>query len=127
MNINKLKELLELANLIDDGEVAVKQTRSKRMIGDYVIVRCRDAGVHAGILVDYEGRTVELKESRRMWRWWCNESISLSAAAEFGIKHGDSKIATELKEIALLDACEIIKCSEVGKKSITSSPVAEQE
>lgn len=126
MNLDKIKELLELAKLLDDNGVSADQPKSKRMIGEYVIVRCKDAGVHAGILVDYEGRTVELKDSRRLWRWWCNESISLSAAAEFGIKHSDSKIAPMLSEINLLDACEIIKCSDVGATSIKTAPVAEQ-
>lgn len=34
------------------------------MVGKYVIVRCRDAGVHAGVLVDHSGREAVLTESR---------------------------------------------------------------
>lgn len=126
MNLDKIKELLELTKLLDDNVMTTEQPKTKRMIGEYVIVRCRDAGVHAGILVDYEGRTVELKDSRRMWRWWCKKSISLSAAAEFGINYDDSKIAPVVSEINLLDACEIIKCSDVGRENIKTAPVAEQ-
>ena len=40
-----------------------------KMIGKYVIVRCRDAGVHAGVLESYNGRECVLTESRRMWYW----------------------------------------------------------
>ena len=34
-----------------------------KMIGKYVIVRCRDAGVHAGVLESYSGKECVLTES----------------------------------------------------------------
>ena len=37
------------------------------MIGAYVIVRCKDAGVHAGRLAAYNGREALLDEARRLW------------------------------------------------------------
>ena len=56
MNINDLtiEQTKELSALLP-------HSGKKELIGDYVIVRCRDAGVHAGYLVDYEGRNVTLK------------------------------------------------------------------
>ena len=97
----------------------------KRMIGEYVVVRCRDAGVHAGILIDYEGRTVHLEKSRRLWRWQAKQGISLSAIAEHGLDHAQSRVANEIT-VVLSDACEIIATSEEAARSIKTAPVAEQ-
>ena len=38
-----------------------------KMIGKYVVVRCRDAGVHTGVLEAHDGRECVLTESRRLW------------------------------------------------------------
>jgi hypothetical protein len=89
----------------------------------YVIVRARDAGVHFGKLVDYEGRTVRIKDARRIWRWKAAKGISLSECAEFGIEHINSKISCVVTSIIILDAAEIIDCSEMGSASITAAPV----
>ena len=40
------------------------------MNGKYVIVRGDRSGVFAGTLVEQNGREVELKEVRRLWRWY---------------------------------------------------------
>ena len=37
------------------------------MIGRYVVVRCRDEGVHAGILKAHDGRECLLTEARHLW------------------------------------------------------------
>jgi hypothetical protein len=55
------------------------------IIGKYVIVRCRDAGVHAGILESHEGRECVINNSRRLWYWMPNSHAFLSGvAAGFG-------------------------------------------
>ena len=41
----------------------------------YCIIRCHDAGVHAGFLEHRDGREVTLTHSRRLWRWW-GETLS---------------------------------------------------
>jgi len=52
------------------------------MIGQYVLVRCRDAGVHAGSLAGHEGRECVLLESRHLWYFEPAEGASfLSGAA----------------------------------------------
>ncbi len=37
-------------------------------IGRYCVVRARDASPHAGIVEDIDGRTVKMREARRLWR-----------------------------------------------------------
>ena len=115
----KEEVLLKLVDMLVCGESkeqVKEQQTEKQMIGDYVIVRCRDAGVHAGYLVSYEGREVVLSRSRRLWYWKAAKGHTLSAVAEYGIT-SESKIPAEVKTIVLPEACEII-FAECGRASI---------
>ena len=119
------KELLEklLAMYLD--EKPETQRQEKQMIGDFVIVRCRDAGVHAGTLVSYEGREVVMKDSRRLWYWVAGgKSHSLSGVAEYGLADG-SKIPPPVKNLVLPEACEIIATTTAAEKSIKEYPIHE--
>lgn len=87
------------------------------LIGTYVIVRCRDAGVHAGVLQAQKGREVRLTESRRLWYWKCRKGHTLSGVALHGLAKG-SRIASEVSDITLLDACEIIATTEEAATNI---------
>jgi hypothetical protein len=91
--------------------------------GDYVIVRCHKAGVHAGYLAGRDSETVSLKNSRRLWRWW--SKFSLSGLAMSGIlkgKESECRFACVLPEITLMahDVCEIIPATESARVSIES-------
>jgi len=91
--------------------------------GAYVIVRCRDAGVHAGEFVAHPAdRTVVLKNSRRLWYW--SGAASLSELAVYGAKNASNcKFGVLIKEpIQLLDACEIIVCQSSAKGMIEQCP-----
>ena len=88
------------------------------MIGRYVIVRCRDAGVHAGVLVSHAGRECVLIEARRLWYWRpANKAAFLSGVATEGL-HADSKIGATVERIHLTENCEIIACSDGATASI---------
>ena len=93
---------------------------SSSFVGRYCIVRCRDAGVHAGVVASRHGRTVHLTQARRMWKW--HSRFTLSEAAACGIDHDRSRIAMEIPEIELLDACEVIPCSPDAEKSLRGAP-----
>ena len=121
--------LLEEPNVsretIEDENVSRETISNKPLVdplvGKPVIVRSRDSGVHFGYLEYNEGRTVQLKNSRRMWRWWAAKQMTLSAVAEFGLNHNkDLRIQNVLDTIRILDACEIIPCSFVAVQSIES-------
>jgi len=82
----------------------------------YAIIRCRDAGVHAGWVKHREGREVKLIGSRRLWQW---HGKTLSGLATEGTTDASScKYANEVPEIDLLDACEVIYCTDAGRLSI---------
>ncbi len=122
--------LLKLIEKLLDGESMADEPKAEKtgLEGRMVIVRCRDAGVHYGELDSVFGRTVRLKNTRRMWRWWAKKQMTLSAVAEFGLnKEKDLRIQNALDFIVLLDACEIIPCSGECVKSIDSvEPYDEQ-
>lgn len=90
-------------------------------IGKYVVVRCRDAGVHAGILVSAEGRSCSLSHARRLWYWKAaNNSAFLSGVATEGLDKG-CKIGAPI-DVDLTENCEIILCTEKAAKSIAEYP-----
>lgn len=116
MDIKDLERLIELGKLFEGKSETKTDNHDNPMIGEKVIVRCRDAGVHFGTLVSYQGREVLLKNSRRMWYWKAKTGHTLSGCAVNGIK--DSKISASVSSITLLDACEIIQCTGKASKSI---------
>lgn len=89
-------------------------------IGKYVIVRCRDAGVHAGILKSRQDRACELSESRRLWYWKpANGAAFLSGVAAEGLDAA-SKVGAAV-DILLTENCEIIACTEKAAQSISQA------
>lgn len=82
-----------------------------------VIVRCKDAGVHFGYLESYTGREVHLQNSRRMWYWVAAEDGTLSSCAKYGVKN-TSKFGPLVTDIILMEACEIILCTEIAAASL---------
>ncbi len=97
-----------------------------KMLGKYVIVRCRDAGVHAGILESHEGRECVLTASRRLWYWKpASGQKFLSGVATAGL-HSDSKLGAEVTRIHLTENCEIIECSDLAWHSVREAKTDER-
>jgi hypothetical protein len=96
------------------------------MVGKYVIVRCHNAGVHAGTLESYSGREAVLTNSRRLWYWKPADKKSfLSGVAMAGL-HKDSKVGVTLPRLHLTETCEIIECSAAAAESIAKAPDHDQ-
>lgn len=92
------------------------------LTGKYVVVRSRDAGVHAGILASRDGRECSLTASRRLWYWKvANKGAFLSGVATEGLDHGQSKVGAPV-DIVLTETCEIIPCNEKAASSIADAP-----
>lgn len=99
---------------------APKKTPNKAS-EEYVIVRCNNAGVHAGVLVKQTKEHLVLKDARRIWYW--NGAASLSEIAVYGLnpaKSASSKIAAKVPRIQLRqsDVCEVIACLPAGRESV---------
>jgi len=106
---------------INGKEYVEKKTVSE----DFVIVRCRNAGVHAGTLVKRDGDVVELKNSRRLWRWWSKFTLSgLATEGPLESKMDEQRYACVLPKLQLTasDVCEVIPCTEKAAKAIMAVP-----
>lgn len=87
------------------------------MIGKKVIVRGDRSGVFFGTLAEKQGQEVVLTGCRRLWYW--DGACSISQLAVDGPKAPeDCKFTVTVDEIVLLDAIEIIPCTEKAAKSI---------
>ena len=93
--------------------------------GAYVVVRCHDAGVHAGKLLHYAGRECTLADARRLWRWIpADGSAFLSGVAVYGLATEDARlrVGATVKKMVLTEDCEILECSDEAARSISESP-----
>ena len=133
MDINDLTiaQAQELVKMFGNGASAVPPVSDLTkgvggsMSGEYVIARCKDAGVHAGILVERNGRECELQNSRRLWYFECaDSSFTLSGVALHGIT-GGSKVSETVNSIVLTEVCEIIPCTNKASSSICKFPAHE--
>jgi hypothetical protein len=86
---------------------------------EYVIVRSRDAGVHAGYVHSQTDHVVELRNSRRLYNYTIAASGRaghLSNVAMTGIKEG--KIGCVLPKISIANWCEVIPATTVARDTI---------
>lgn len=92
------------------------------MEGKYVIVRGDRSGVFAGTLVSQNGRIVELKDVRRLWKW-DGATECLQIATE-GVKEPNRcRFTLTAASIKLLDAIEVIPTTEEAEAIIKAVPV----
>ena len=116
MNIDDLTlgQIKQLTSMVGSPGGAI----DNGMIGKYVIVRCRDAGVHSGILESHNGRECVLTDSRRLWYWKAKKGAFLSSLAIDGLNSNESKVGKSVERIHLTENCEIIQCTSDAEKSI---------
>ena len=124
MNIDDLT-LGQLKEIVAMFPSQSHQQINNGMTGKYVIVRCKDAGVHAGILESYSGREAVLLESRRLWYWKpASRQKYLSGVAVAGLD-ASSKVGAPIERIHLTETCEIIQVSQSAVSSISGAKVDE--
>jgi len=88
----------------------------------YAIVRGSHSGVFAGEVASREGREVSLNRSRRIWYW--SGAATLSEMATRGVMrpHECRFPAAVAEGHLVLDAVEVIPCTEEARKSIEAVP-----
>lgn len=108
-----------------DEYVRAADVQVPQVSGDFVILRCKGAGVHAGTLSDADGKTYVLVNSRRLWRWWSKFSLSgLAMEGPLPSKLSEQRYACVLPrlEIPAQDVCEIISCTDTARDAIMAVP-----
>ena len=90
------------------------------MIGKKVIIRGDRSGVFFGTLAEKNGQEVKLTYCRRLWFW--SGAASLHQIALEGVKNPDDcKFTVTVPEIVILDAIEIIPCTDKAVDVITDT------
>lgn len=86
-------------------------------IGKKVIIRGDRSGVEFGTLVAQNGQEVTLRNARRIWYW--KGAMTLSQLAKDGTSEPDEcRFTVTVDSITILDAIEIIPCTDKAIKSI---------
>ena len=120
--MNKKQKFALIEILLGDGESSQVLTEVdstptgldfSAYIGKKVIIRSGQSGVHFGELAQAAGESVELLNSRRCWRWWAKDGISLSALAVNGLDltKTEVRITGKIERMIVNGVCEIIPCS----------------
>lgn len=87
----------------------------------YVIVRTYSAGVFAGELESKNGQEVVMRNARRLWYW--KGASSLSELAVKGVAYpNECKFPCPVDRVELLQAIEILDCTDTARKSIEGVP-----
>ncbi len=108
---------------IDDVEYVRKDSAAQTVDGmPYVIVRTLSAGVFAGYLASRTGQEVEMRNARRLYYW--SGAATLSQASQDGFsKPNDCKFPCEVPVVTLLQAIEILPCTQKAQASIAGVKV----
>mgnify|MGYP004487229539 CR=1 FL=1 len=86
-------------------------------VGKKVLVRGVESGVYFGTLEERNGREVNLKDVRNLWRW--SGANTLLDLAENGTKRPcDCRFSNKVDSIILTDICELVPCSDKAIKNI---------
>ena len=83
----------------------------KDLMNKKVIVRGDRSGVFFGTITKKDGQEVTLKDCRRLWYW--SGAASISQIATDGVSNpGNCKFTVTVEKIVILDAIEIIPCTD---------------
>lgn len=84
-----------------------------------VIVRGDRSGVFFGTLISRSGQEVKLANCRRLWYWV--GAASISQIAVDGVSNpSECKFTVSVSQIEILDAIEVIPCTEKAINNIES-------
>ena len=87
----------------------------------YYIVRGDRSGVFFGHIKARDGREVTIGQCRRLWFW--SGAASLSQIAIEGVKNPRGcKFTVTVDELSILDAIEIIPCTDAAAQNILAVP-----
>lgn len=80
-------------------------------------MRCNDSSVFYGTLAHREGQEVELTKVRRIW-YWSGAASTFQLSAEGVKRPEDCKFTMVIDSITVLDAVEILPCTDAAIASI---------
>lgn len=81
------------------------------------IVRCDRSGVFYGEVDKRDGREVTMRNARCLW-YWSGAASLLQMAKEGVSRPRECKFTVSVDELTVLDAIEILPCTEMAVRSI---------
>lgn len=92
-------------------------------LGQPCAIRCRDAGVWYGLPAQINGRTVELRDAYRIWRWRGALTLSHLATEDTPLDHEWTRIAPPMQTMLLLDAAEVLPITPAALARLQAVPI----
>lgn len=89
--------------------IMVEDVKQMPELGDRVLVRCRNAGIHVGTQVKRDANVLVLENANRIWRW--RGAHDLNDVAMQGVNRKEyTRISRMVPSITLTvqDVCEVI-------------------
>lgn len=85
------------------------------------IIRCSYSGVFYGEIAKREGQEVTIRNARQLWYW--DGANSLMQLANEGVrKPKNCKFTVTIAELVVMDAIEILPCTEAAIANIEAVP-----
>lgn len=93
--------------------------------GLYCVIRTINSGVHVGVVMQLipnegQGWMCILHESRRIRDW--KGAFTLSELSQLGFEDEGTRLSVTVPKHGILDAIEVIPCSEVVEKRLRNKP-----
>lgn len=102
-------------------------TVAANMIGKYAIIRSRNEGINAGLIVAADHTGVIIENARRIWYHKpADKSESwYEGVANTGLS-SDSKVSGAVAQKAIIEDYSVTVCTDVARKSIEAAPTHAQ-
>jgi hypothetical protein len=88
-------------------------------LGEFVVVRTRNAGVHCGVLAEQAGTAAVLTDARRVWRW--RGANSLHELSLTGAAKEYTRISEAVSRILLTECIEVIPTTKEAEQNLRQS------
>lgn len=95
----------------------IKEKEKNQMEKQKYIVRCDRAGVFYGEIEERNGQEIKMRNVRCIW-YWDGAATLLQLAAEGTTNPNNCKFTMTIDSLVVLDAIEIIPCTDRAIKSI---------
>lgn len=128
MKISEAKDYLEKAKEVAEAigqEFAASSYNSSMyedFIGKYAIIRSRNEGINAGMIVALDDTGIVLKDARRLWHHKPKDKSHswYEGVSQFGLSD-DSRTSCVTPRKAIIEDYSITLCSEIAQQSIEAA------
>ena len=102
-------------------------TVAANMIGKYAIIRSRNEGINAGVIVAADQTGVIIEHARRIWYHKPADKFEswYEGVANTGLS-SDSKVSGAVAQKAIIEDYSVTICTDVARKSIEAAPAHAQ-